>query len=58
MSIVKVQGNVSGTGTLTIAAPNTNSDVTINLPTVTGGEFVVSNSSGNVGIGTSSKFSL
>jgi len=53
MSIVKIQGNASGTGTLTIAAPNTNSDATINLPTFTGGEFIVSNSSGNVGIGTS-----
>jgi len=54
MSKVKVQGNPSGTGTLTIAAPDTNSDATINLPTVTGGEFIVSNASGNVGIGTSS----
>jgi len=54
MSIVTVQGNASGTGTLTIAAPNTNSNYTINLPTVTGGNFVVSDSSGNVGIGTDS----
>jgi len=51
MSIVKIQGNASGTGTFTIASPNSNTDVTINLPTVTGGDFVVSNSSGNVGIG-------
>jgi hypothetical protein len=36
MSIVKVSGNASGTGTLTIAAPNTNSDYTLTLPTNTG----------------------
>jgi hypothetical protein len=36
MSLVKVQGNVSGTGTLTIAAPNTNSDRTLTLPDATG----------------------
>jgi hypothetical protein len=52
MSIVTIQGNAGGTGTLTIAAPNTNSNYTINLPTVTGGSFIASDSSGNVGIGT------
>jgi hypothetical protein len=52
MSKIALSGNPSGTGTLTIAAPNTNSDATINLPTVTGGDFIVSNASGNVGIGT------
>jgi hypothetical protein len=36
MSIIKIQGNVSGTGTLTIAAPNTNSDFTMNLPASNG----------------------
>ena len=36
MSLVKVSGNASGTGTLTIAAPNTNSDFTLTLPTNTG----------------------
>jgi hypothetical protein len=54
MSLVQISGNASGTGTLTIAAPNTNSNYTINLPTVTGGSFIASDSSGNVGIGTSS----
>jgi hypothetical protein len=54
MSKIALSGNASGTGTLTIAAPNTNSDATINLPTVTGGAFVVSDASGNVGIGTDS----
>lgn len=36
MSLVKVSGNASGTGTLTIAAPNTNSDFTLTLPENTG----------------------
>ena len=32
MSKVKITGNASGTGTLTIAAPNTNTDRTLTLP--------------------------
>ena len=32
MSKIVLSGNASGTGTITIAAPNTNADVTINLP--------------------------
>jgi hypothetical protein len=36
MSSVKVQGNASGTGALTIAAPNTNTDRTLTLPDQTG----------------------
>ena len=36
MSQVKVQGNASGTGVLTIAAPNTNSNYTLTLPAQTG----------------------
>jgi hypothetical protein len=35
MSLVAISGNVSGTGTLTIAAPNTNSNFTLTLPTNT-----------------------
>jgi hypothetical protein len=35
MSLVKVSGNASGTGTLTIAAPNTNTDYTLTLPQAT-----------------------
>ena len=35
MSLVALSGNVSGTGTLTIAAPNTNSNYTLTLPTNT-----------------------
>lgn len=70
MSIVKIQGNASGTGILTIAAPNTNSDRTLTLPDATGtvltnaGPYTASSSasagavtidaSNNVGIGTSS----
>lgn len=36
MSNVKLAGNVSGTGSVTIASPNTNSDFTITLPAVSG----------------------
>lgn len=53
MSLVKIQGNASGTGIFTIAAPATNTDRTLTLPDVTG-TVVTSDASGNVGIGTSS----
>lgn len=36
MSLVAISGNASGTGTLTIAAPNTNSNYTLTLPAATG----------------------
>ena len=36
MSLVKVQGNASGTGIFTIAAPNSNTDRTLTLPDNTG----------------------
>jgi hypothetical protein len=36
MSKIALQGNISGTGTLTIAAPNTNTDRTLTLPDATG----------------------
>lgn len=36
MSKIALTPNASGTGTLTIAAPNTNSDRTLTLPDVTG----------------------
>jgi hypothetical protein len=36
MSKISLEGNVSGSGTLTIAAPNTNSNFTLLLPTNTG----------------------
>jgi hypothetical protein len=35
MSLVALSGNVSGTGTLTIASPNTNSNFTLTLPDAT-----------------------
>ena len=35
MSLVTIQGNASGTGTLTVAAPNTNSSFTLTLPAAT-----------------------
>ncbi len=49
MSKIAVAGNASGTGTLTIAAPNTNSDQTITLPDASG-SFVTADGSGNVTI--------
>lgn len=36
MSLVKIQGNPSGTGAFTIAAPNGNTDRTLTLPDATG----------------------
>lgn len=36
MSQVKVQGNASGTGIFTIESPNSNSNVTLTLPTTAG----------------------
>jgi len=36
VSNVKIQGNASGTGTITLQAPNTNTDRTINLPDLSG----------------------
>ena len=36
MSKVKIQGNASGTGVVTLIAPNTNTDRTITLPDVDG----------------------
>jgi len=36
MSKISLEGNVSGSGTLTISAPNTNSNFTLSLPTNTG----------------------
>ena len=43
MSQVAISGNASGTGTLTIASPNTNSNYTLNLPAATGTVMVSGN---------------
>jgi len=51
MSSVSIQPNSGGTGVFTIAAPSTSSNYTLSLPTVTGGSFIASDGSGNVGIG-------
>ena len=53
MSKVKIQGNASGTGVVTLTAPNTNTDRTITLPDDTQ-TLIGTNASGNVGIGTAS----
>jgi len=54
MSSIAVKGADTGTGVFTIESPATNTDRTLTLPDVGGGEFIVSDASGNVGIGTSS----
>ena len=53
MSKVKIQGNASGTGVLTVTAPNTSTDRTITLPDSTG-TLIADNGSGKVGVGTAS----
>ncbi len=53
MSQVKIQGNASGTGIFTVAAPNSNTDRTITLPDATGTVQV----SGNPISGTTGSFS-
>lgn len=47
MSNVKIEGNASGTGTLTIQAPNTNTDRTFSLPDVTG-DIVTTGDTGTI----------
>ena len=47
MSNVKIIGNVSGTGTFTIEAPNSNTDRTLTLPD-SAGSLVVSDGSGTI----------
>jgi hypothetical protein len=46
MSKIKFAGNASGTGTLTIAAPNTNTDRTIDIPDGDG-ELLLANGDGS-----------
>jgi uncharacterized protein (AIM24 family) len=53
MSLVKIQGNASGTGIFTVAAPNSNTDRTLTLPDATGTVQV----SGNPISGTTGSFS-
>jgi hypothetical protein len=53
VSQVKIQGNASGTGIFTVAAPNSNTDRTITLPDATGTVQV----SGNPISGTTGSFS-
>jgi len=48
MSKVSIEGNASGTGTLTIAAPNTNSNYTLTLPTESG--TIITGSGGVTGV--------
>lgn len=52
MSAVQIQGNAGGTGTLTIAAPSTNTNRTLTLPDGTG-TFTVAGVNSNIVAGTS-----
>ena len=57
MSAISLQGNASGTGTLTVAAPNTNTNRTLTLPDVTGtfltsSGALVTSATGTVGYAT------
>ena len=60
MSKVKIEGNASGTGTLTISAPNTDTDRSLTLPDaagevlVTDGTITIDDTNDRVGIGTDS----
>jgi hypothetical protein len=55
MSNAVLKGNASGTGTVTLETPDTNSDRTISLPD-DNGTMLYANASGNVGIGTNSPY--
>ena len=48
MSLVKIEGNASGTGVFTVASPNSNTDRTLTLPD-TSGTLVAPSSAGTSG---------
>ena len=52
MSKVKIEGNASGTGTLTISAPNTDTDRSLTLPDSAGEIFVGDITSSDLPSGT------
>lgn len=49
MSILKLKGNASGTGAVTLEAPNTNTDQTISIPDGAG-SFVTADATGDVAV--------
>ena len=53
MSKIALSSNTSGTGVFTLVSPGTNTNQTLTLPDITG-TLVSTDSSGNVGIGTTS----
>jgi len=57
MSKIKLTGHASGSGVLTVTAPNTSTDRTITLPDATG-TLLNSDASGNVGIGIASPLDI
>jgi hypothetical protein len=57
MSQVTLQGNASGTGVFTIAAPNSNTNRTLNLPDVAGAVIVGTQPAGDI-VGTTATQTL
>jgi hypothetical protein len=57
MSQVTLQGNASGTGVFTIAAPNSNTNRTLNLPDVAGAIIVGTQPAGDI-VGTTATQTL
>lgn len=53
MSSIKVQGNASGTGSVTLASPNTNNNITLTMPSALGsaGQSLITDASGNISYG-------
>lgn len=49
MSNLKIQGNVSGSGTVTVVSPNTNNNYSLTLPSA-GGELITKTITGGVSI--------
>ena len=49
MSTVKLQGNTSGSGSVTLVSPNLSSDITVTLPNTTTTLSGVSTTAGDVG---------
>lgn len=57
MSKIALTGDALGTGTITVASPNTNSSITLTLPSSTGsnGQFLQTNGSGTLSFATVSQ---
>lgn len=58
MSKVVISGNENGTGVITVASPNTNSNLTLTLPEADGtsGQFLKTDGSGNLSFGAAQAY--